>query len=458
MKKSKHTSEKSRATKQKVNKQEFLPAYTLYFLSSTKSNKVGDKRQISEAYIELGRDNSCIINVGEQYPTVSRKHASISLKDNQIVLKHMGKNPTLVNGQVIEDIWYLQKGDEFQLSKKGPIFKLYQTHDNEHRKTSSRTEKTGLTAKIQQLSQKAIRPYQYALFAALGLFLVFFITAIIYIFRTNVKDKTVLSYSGQPMEKSINVASKLPEEAVFLIILQKVTFQYPNGKTEEIDISERTISGTGFLCNDGKFVTARHVIQFWKGLKASSSSNQQLTYDLYTDINVKEQEGVNVSVEFVAIPPKGKEVIFSSDSAVYVTSIDRVSAPFNYRGRKAKVSFLNQKTDWLYIQTDKNSPLRYDKEYANALTKGEKLYILGYSLGFSKQEIERGIEPLYSESTVSQSGILRGMISISDRNFERGNSGGPVFVRKNNQFTVIGIVSSQESTSLGSVIPISSIK
>ena len=51
---------------------------------------------------------------------------------------------------------------------------------------------------------------------------------------------------------------------------------------------------------------------------------------------------------------------------------------------------------------------------------------------------------------------MNGVINISGRSFDRGNSGGPVFMKTNNGYVVVGIVSAGMGTQ-GMIIPISKI-
>lgn len=445
--------------RQSDEKEATLFCYTLHFLSNVDSCIVGEQKHIKSETLLLGREKSSGIHVGENYPTVSRKHAKITVENHDFTLIHLGKNPTIVNGIPVEEKWYLQDGDIIQLSKDGPKFKFLLPY-----KTSipaSHPPQTGFTALIQQISQKAIRPYQYAILTLLGLFvLTFSLIAVFWgeqLFQEP-NEKQLANYQ-LPIESAQNIAKLLPEEHVYLVISQKITFQYPNGKEEAIDLASNPITGTGFLCNDGKFITARHVVQFWKYLKSQNSYKKNTENDFYTKINVLEQQGVDINADFLAVSPAGKRIQFSYKDAIFDNTSDLEGHNIVYEGRSSQIMHLNPQTDWLYIPTGSSSEIIYDKNQAISLEKGEKLYILGYSLGMYKQDFARNkIEPLYSESTVSQSGIVNGMISISDRNFERGNSGGPVFVRQNDQFVVIGIVSLAESSSLGSIVPISSVR
>ena len=83
-------------------------------------------------------------------------------------------------------------------------------------------------------------------------------------------------------------ATSIDQSKIFYIEVTdfKITYE---GKTEALDLAW---SGTGFLLNDGRLVTARHVIQAWHFL--DGSSKEMLA------ANVLEQLGGKVEVSFQA--------------------------------------------------------------------------------------------------------------------------------------------------------------
>ena len=68
-----------------------------------------------------------------------------------------------------------------------------------------------------------------------------------------------------------------------------------------------------------------------------------------------------------------------------------------------------------------------------SLTIGTTLYILGYPYGMSLQE-QGNLKPFFSKSTVAQDGTVNNCIHVNDRNFDHGNSGGPVFAEKDGKY------------------------
>ncbi len=288
-----------------------VPNYTLLYLDPTSDKKRGDYQAIVVPYIEVGRSAECVIQYGDNYPTVSRKHASLSWEGNEIVLKHMGKNPTFVNGSQIHDKWFLKNGDEIQFAVDGPKIRF--------NATPTKTSTMKFTDRFIEFSQQALRPYRKAVMAlsilivALAGFTVFSLlenrNEMAMVKKENRVTRDSLLNEIKILENKIKNTSGAERKSIEaeirllkgkLPILVKDT---PTGRTNEHNSSEaselekfekyiyfiyatkcevtlpgedkgfKTIqltgeegfgfSGTGFLTSDGKFVTARHIIQPW---------------------------------------------------------------------------------------------------------------------------------------------------------------------------------------------------
>lgn len=92
----------------------------LDFISSGKQPFILTKQTIS-----LGRSPECDIIFDDQAIMVSRKHAEISWKSNEVILTdNQSFNGTLVNGQRISTPTTLFHTDEIQIGMKGPVLRL----------------------------------------------------------------------------------------------------------------------------------------------------------------------------------------------------------------------------------------------------------------------------------------------------------------------------------------------
>jgi hypothetical protein len=427
------------------------------------------------------------VNYGDEYPTVSRKHAAIEKRGNDYVLVHLSQtNPTLLNGAAIEKEALLKNGDEIQLSMEGPRLRF--------NTTATGTANMGFTRKIGLVTSQAIKPYRTLVYILLVLILAIGGTAGVFIYSQNkdvrkmqallaeseskrkqdslrlaqqfalqsastTKELEALINSNKknievirglkdqldtlkPVAVEIQPSGKLLyeqfKEKIYFLEVVEIVIRMPDGSSAVIP---QRWTGTAFLCSDGKLVTARHCIQGWRYSDDNAS--------MY--INFAECNGGEVYAKFRATSTDDW-FEFDYSNVVYDDSKDRVVNDVieTSTGRKKEsydiiYKFSSDWThDWAYYQTAKTSNIEYDKDLSTKLSAGEQIYVLGFSLGKGGPQ-EGKVNPLYSESSVGQEGLSSdGMITITSRSFEQGNSGGPAFVKVGNNFKVVGIVSRGE--------------
>lgn len=131
--------------------------YILEHKVTSKYHKMGEAQEIIVDYAEIGRDWDCAIRFDESFNTVSRKHAAIIKKDGNWKLVQLSQtNSTFLNGHKVENEWYLQNGDEIQLSINGPKLGFIIPEAN--------TGKTSmnLTHRLSLFGKQALRPYRNA--------------------------------------------------------------------------------------------------------------------------------------------------------------------------------------------------------------------------------------------------------------------------------------------------------
>ena len=141
--------------------------YILEHKVSSKYHKAGENQRIIVDQIELGRDPRCQVRFDESFSTVSRRHAAIVKDGDNWKLVQLSKtNPTYLNGHRVDKEWYLQNGDEIQLSTNGPRMGFIVPEGDK-----SLVKSIGLSARLSLFRQQALRPYKQAL-TALGIILV----------------------------------------------------------------------------------------------------------------------------------------------------------------------------------------------------------------------------------------------------------------------------------------------
>lgn len=129
--------------------------YVLEHKVASKFHKLGEAQEIIVDYAEIGRDKTCAVRFDESFETVSRHHAAIVKKDGNWKLVQLSRtNSTLLNGHKITDEWYLQNGDEIQVSVNGPKLGFIIPEGGGKKTTMT------LTHRLNLFGQQALRPYR----------------------------------------------------------------------------------------------------------------------------------------------------------------------------------------------------------------------------------------------------------------------------------------------------------
>jgi uncharacterized membrane-anchored protein YhcB (DUF1043 family) len=245
---------------------------------------------------------------------------------------------------------------------------------------------------------------------------------------------------------------------VFAIQLEKTEITW-RGKTTIITEPLPKLVGTGFLMNDGRFVTARHVLEPWYyyHLKLDYSiftvySNPTYRLDM---LNMYANNGGTVIAHYTAVSSSGKRIAFNSSLARVNRTTDRVES-----AKIGKISGVTRKallddTDWAVYQTLERSGFTHNSTLSMNLDIGTVLSVQGYPWGRGADEAVQ-VTPIYSVCNVARNGLdVNGTIMVSNDNTERGNDGGPVtVVNEEGVYQVVGILSGS-TFAKGRIIPIS---
>jgi len=486
--------------------------YTLQFLDPIKKNRAGDSMPIVVDYVEIGRDSRCAVHIGEEYPTVSRRHACIERRGNDIIIRNLSStNPTLVNGIETQNT-ILNNGDEIQFSRKGPRMRFFST--------GGRTSSMGMTQRLQLFAQQSLRPLRYGIAALLFILLGAGVLGAVLLNQQNNKVKAaqenlasleekvasneqsisdikttkkggnvitriieriwpssqpaiVTSQPTTPSQPEATTSSTTPNEAagstsedassnkteiatpanpaqalprgdIYIVEVKELKITTSEGEIKTFDFE---FSGTGFMCNDGKFVTARHVVQPWR-FRSIILNDPSL---IFAKINNFEIEGGRLDIIFMARSSSKPPFQFTYKQLILDDSKDVIK---EYEDLEVKVA-PDSKTDWAYVNINSASSIEYDPVLSRKLKAGERVYMYGYTLGLDLVS-KKKLDPLFSEATIAQNGITNGMINVSDKSFGGGHSGGPVFIFKDGKPIVIGIVTAEviSAKSIGIVLPI----
>ena len=492
--------------------------YVLEHKVSSRYHKAGESQRIIVDQIELGRGSGCQVRFDESFPTVSRRHAAIVKEgDNWKLVQLSQTNSTYLNGHRVQKEWYLQSGDEIQLSTNGPKLGFIIPQGN-----AGLVKSIGMTARLNLFRQQALRPYKQALTALACLLVIVIgigtfkianmdnelkrkgqeIAGLIDANRENTSRadslaaelvannqklgdyEQTISDLIQKVIQGEQTISQLREEITEIgsgeAISNDLSDQcYPhtyaivqlrmelkmNGETlEALDYThdsngnpQTAVVGTGFMLSDGRFITARHVTETYYYYEANWSSDPEQNAQIKSQLafqNAIANNGGEVISYFKAISNSGRSLTFNTTQCTCDRSHDATSTRTLDNGTPVVLKSANvSTTDWTCFRSSGSEGLPFDDQLSGSLPAGTRLQILGFPLGRGAEDIAHP-SPISSHAEVARQGLdVDGTIMASNDDTQSGNSGGPVFVKENGKYTVVGILSGS-TAGKGRIVPI----
>lgn len=463
--------------------------YILEHKDASKYHKAGESQKIIIDQVELGRDANCQVRFDETFQTVSRRHAAIVKDGDRWKLVQLSKtNSTFLNGRPVENEWYLENGDEIQLSVGGPRMGFIVPVGKQSLVSSIK-----MTERLELFRKQALKPYKTAIAVLFAIIILLSCGGGYKIYDQHLINQDLLAKQdsikadNDTLRSRIAVTSReLSQNKGMIADLRNQMIQFkkrptpkprpnpapvitddvskdvyyiqlvgyqitdPNGETGVVEVGDtilgekvKGISGTGFLLNDGTFVTARHVVEPWY----YGDDNLSVKLNLYSS------NGFKIDALLYAVSPSGKHFELKTSVFKCNRSHDRMVSFGEYKIRDTSSDY----TDFASSSVGSKGALSYDSQLSTNLKAGEKLFILGYPLGLGASS--NGVKPSYSSAEVARDGLADGgYILTTSTGFEHGNSGGPVFVERNGKKVVVGIVSAGAGRSTGFVVPIAAVK
>ena len=410
--------------------------YAIEYKDDSQFHRRGEQQRIIIDEAFLGRDTKCQIRFDtESFPTVSREHAVIVREGDVWKLKHLSRtNETFVNGTSIKDEYYLQSGDEIQLSDGGPRLGFIVSD-------GSYTGSIGVGERIKDFGQQALRPYKAAIITLCAVLALAIAGVVAYL----------LASSGGPNIENLKNDVYLVRMTEFTVTSPNINYGQPytynfadNGDVEPV--------ATGFMTDDNRFMTARNVIEPWYYF---TDNPDNILY--VVNYSLSKYDNAQVNATFVAESRNGNRITFrSSDCTCNSLDFERIPVSSN---NKAKTNDYIRKAlagnDYAFFLYNAESKIKTDEKLATSMKFGTKLHILGFpvALGATKN----ALEPQYRMVTTSNTGLLNGKI-VTDNNIDYGSAGSPVFCKKFGKYRLVGMVSSSIGENGGIIIPITDIK
>lgn len=458
--------------------------YILEHRDASKYHKAGESQKIIIDQVELGRGADCQVRFDETFETVSRRHAAIIREGDRWKLVQLSTtNSTFLNGRPIASEWYLENGDEIQLSVGGPRLGFIVPAGNQSLVSSIK-----MTERLELFRKQALAPYKRAIWSLC----ILLILAVGGLTTWNIiMQKDFNTQISQAKEKLSTIMGKNAELDSLLAVSQREQARmdslltvyknrpavtkviYPNddlasmlSKVEDdiffvratkvvvtdgeetIEIPNYSWISTGFLTTDGRFITAKHCVEGWK-FKGGIPSDEEAIAMCAFAMNTR---GCKI-VAYLEAKSKTKTLTFKSTDFTmnYDTEKEvKISDDIIWRLEG------NVRNDWAFVKTSQRGSIIVDTQLAANLPKGADLHILGFPHGWGAIDTH-SFSSLYNSCKTAKEGLEEGIIRISDRSFESGNSGGPVFYNDHGTLKAVGIVSFGVGESHGGVVSLSNL-
>lgn len=457
--------------------------YILEHMVSSKYHKAGETQEIIVDTIEMGRGSRCQVRFDERFETVSRRHAAIIReKDMWKLVQLSTTNKTYLNGQPIKNEWYLQNGDEIQLSTNGPKLGFIIPSGNK-----ATVGSIGLTRRLSLFRKQAMRPYKAAIASLCAIILLLSGVGGYFLYKQDkdlfasnariaqlieeavikdsinhvkdsinqlkmdsiakIKNKVYIRQGGGGGQPDPTISKAVAEAKPYVYYIRTNFFVEIDGERTRVSSSQ----GTGFLLSDGRFVTARHCVQPWlydiDKINAMITTASKLGIDGVKGYAIIEAQSMNDRITLRS----SDFVINDAYDRTFETEIDdkpvyvSTAMPLIFKDGTQLGSERMMGNDWAYARVSKTGGIKANANLSSELKAGATVHVLGFPSGLGKADGDKEVEPIYNRMSVSRDGLNNsGCIMVSE-GVAHGNSGGPVFILNNGKLEAVAVVSRKES-------------
>lgn len=245
---------------------------------------------------------------------------------------------------------------------------------------------------------------------------------------------------------------------------------------------ENVVFGTGFLLEDGRFVTARRIARPWEYyINSDESLRRILGRDdkkeqwWFEDVQVAANNGLKVVANYTAFSAVNNFKFSSTDMSVDGSSTRDVLT-FSYKlavkylkkevGKRSEFNlyWYNSKPslDWAVMSkrdqlTNDATGLKANREFSVSPVGNTELQMLGFpnKRGF---ESSLSVNPVKATNNINATGLNNGIIELASYRYEPGFDGAPVFAKFDGEWCVVGILGHTDGASRDNVTPIANVR
>ena len=413
------------------------PSYFIEYKDDSAFHRHGETQLIKADEAFIGREAKCLIRFDtEHFPTVSREHAVIVREGENYKLVHRSQtNATLVNGTIITQSFYLQDGDEIQLSEGGPriAFLLKEKQNgvsaSSGRKLRSYKTVSIILAIILAAGACGFAAYKFLSGAARNLDK---LSSDVYV--VHMKDFTLISDAindGQPF-----------------------TYTFDNYGDTAVP------TATGFVTSDNHLVTSHHVVEPW--LYKDCASDFSLEDPIaYANLILTKFNG-HITATFEAKSEDGKIIEFTSKECIMKPAtckdIQLPSQAGQFAGMPVKRAV--SPNDYIYVQRDMPSNIMADPTIWDEIGEGTELFIVGMlpenAMNIEGETLAENTKPVVATATITSQDKTGEKIELNTPIALR--AGSPVFCKKHGKYYFIGTLVSLPTDPTAIIIPFTEIK
>lgn len=407
------------------------PGYcALRFRSTDHLHRKGDIKYVAENVIYIGQTDECGLRIA-CHPEYEDCCYAVMVKDeNGTEWKIIRQEPTAdisVNGIPLSLIGSLHDGDLLKFDRTIVQF----------------TEGKGEIPGVSYIQSRT----PWGMWIVLTT-MILIITGIVLFLHDNNKKPIVLFKD--------EISSICKVEADTLLVLSSMQ------DTLDVIVADHPFIGTGFITDEGYFVTARHCVEFWLAMEEELRSN---FHDIQSSIVRKAIDAeMDTTIRLVAkvkiVSNDGKNNwYFSSDDFTMDKTRDDIyecgdfMTPYLWRSVMSRFEKRDAELGdvavmkWVYGEGNVHLGSLDSKPEA-----GTKLYGFGFPYSENRQEVVFS----YSEGQVFHQPLTARDCFLCDKGFDPGFSGAPVFTRDSEK-TVVGIITRMDGQHT-LIVPVSQIR
>ena len=435
--------------------------YILEHKTESLYHHAGESQKIIVDQVELGRDSACQVRFDESFETVSRRHAAIVKEgENWKIIPLSQTNATLVNGQAINGEVVLKSGDEIRLSSKGPLMGFIIPQGKQ-----SLVSSIGMTERLSLFGKQALRPYKFAL-VTLIIVLLLAVGGLAYwnISQNNINRAELGANRAELAQANANIKSLKNDiaeneatvitdkdrynDAIYYIKANNIEVYSVPGNRLLVDFNvedDRGFhgGGTGFMLDDGRFVTAHRVIEPWLYYDTSAYDHNGKLWTYKEIRKAIKSDTYRVVANFTAYSPSGMNFQFRNTDFVTGTLSSTTENDWASMAKRDQLLAIKG--------------LPFDSTLSLNPEGGRPVTIIGYPLQYGFKSSQE-ITPRYLPNNINVTGLnIDGVIELSSRRYQDGNDGAPVLVNNNGNWVVVGILSHVDEVKHDVAVPIARI-